>query len=185
MVVTVNDGYCTHEAKFSSSESVNVDELSIQDFFDCIKNTLSLKIENQRLIYGQQVKLPPTADWAANFNICCAKFLGARVEPSTLSSGVTYYYYKTPKNNYLNEICGVSEEETWKKFTECKYANFHKDWGSIMKVVDEIEKKDGEVIMTKISATIKFLDATYSVTSTSKKEALIEALKSVLYDYYI
>ena len=54
-----------------------------------------------------------------------------------------------------------------------------------MKVVDEIEKKDGEVIMTKISATIKFLDATYSVTSTSKKEALIEALKGVLYDYYI
>ena len=64
MVVTVNDGYCTHEAKFSSSESVNVDELSIQDFFDCIKNTLSLKIESQNLVYEHQVELP-TADWAA------------------------------------------------------------------------------------------------------------------------
>ena len=48
------------------------------------------------------------------FNICCAKFLGSKVEQKLLTSGKIFYYYKTPKNNYLNRICGVSEEEAWK-----------------------------------------------------------------------
>lgn len=105
------------------------------------------------------------------FNRYCTKFLGGWIESKTLPSGITYYYYKTPKNGYLNMVCGYSKEEAWEKFAKSKYADFHKNWGSIMKVVDAIEKKGGEVTMNKVSSTIKFFNTTYEVTASSKKRS--------------